>query len=1035
VALHAAKVRNSENCSKTRCNVEALLNLNVARARTHALPFRVIFEEARRCRPQRLYEAVAKMLSKTDPASLTRADVDALLLAALTAHEKAYDALEVNAERIVNGDPDAPRVVDGLLKACADADRPLKWILHAMDASALCLSGGGIRSASFGLGLMEALARFSCNGGTADGLLNRIDYLSTVSGGGYIGSWMMAWVYRRWAAASSETCKSSFQEVVLRLAGQSDVTGGDPEPQPVRHLRSYTSFLAPALGLTLDTFTLVAIVLRNLVVNWVMLLPVLFAVAALAQTSGYLLISMRDWLADGKSHDLFRMALGLIFAMAAFAAGEALPSHRLSRAKSGWRIVCGIAFRIMVPLGCWILAIFPARNCPSVRVLCGASCVLNLQQLYPALATALVGYGILSLYIWSAYRGRVDQMLAKGVSGPNFWRRKSTVGFLLMLAAAGAALLASVLLSLVQQEIFSSLLKPSAEWNWINTYVGRDGLFATFSVPLVVAVLMLTTVLFCAVIGLFEQEEDREWWARMGGALLQFSLAWVVVHGLLFFGPTVWHRFWVATGGLLLGFGGSLAGYSGATSAGTRPVKSAELGTVGKFLQKHNMVLPVVGGTAILLILLGAMTFAQRWNLELRGVLDCRLHWQWARDMHSHGWHAGLGSAVLLLVVCLALMVLANLAININLFSLHGMYRMRLMRAFLGASNVARRPDKFTNFDPNDTPLEIELPSEEGVPLHLICTTLNLVGTRKTAWMQRRAESFTFSPIVAGGWRVGYAPAGIYGGTRGVSLATALSISGAAFNPNMGYQSSPLLSLLMTFFNMRLGCWLPNPKRPTSKSGLGKSDAAFLSKSGPSFALKPLLQEALGQTNDTNRWIELTDGGHFENLALYEMVMRRCKFIIVSDAGADPKCEFEDLGNAIRKIQIDLGVPIVFPKGLKMKAGFEDSNRYCAVGRIEYQWADDPGPGQKTEDLVGCLIYIKPGLNGSEPIDVQQYAKVHSTFPHETTANQFFDEPQFESYRNLAFHEVTSIVNLAGAESSEGFTLDDFLKLARTYAQ
>ena len=192
------------------------------------------------------------------------------------------------------------------------------------------------------------------------------------------------------------------------------------------------------------------------------------------------------------------------------------------------------------------------------------------------------------------------------------------------------------------------------------------------------------------------------------------------------------------------------------------------------------------------------------------------------------------------------------------------MYRMRLMRTFLGASNVVRRPDPFTNFDPKDTPHEIDLPHDPGAPLHLINATLNLTGTKNTAWRQRRAECFTFSPVHAGSWRLGYVPASIYGGGRGVTLATAMSISGAAFNPNMGYQSSSLLSLLMTFFNLRLGFWLPNPGRVHSET--------FFHKGGPVFALKPILEEAFGRADDTSNWIELTDGGHFENLGLYEMI-------------------------------------------------------------------------------------------------------------------------------------------------------------------
>jgi hypothetical protein len=95
-----------------------------------------------------------------------------------------------------------------------------------------------------------------------------------------------------------------------------------------------------------------------------------------------------------------------------------------------------------------------------------------------------------------------------------------------------------------------------------------------------------------------------------------------------------------------------------------------------------------------------------------------------------------------------------------------------------------------------------------------------------------------------------------------------------------------------------------------------------------------------GMTDDTYRWIELTDGAHFENLGLYEMVLRRCHQIIVVDAGADPQCQFEDLGNALRKIEIDLGIPIRFNHGIKMKAGAKPDNCYCAVAEIDYACVD-----------------------------------------------------------------------------------------------
>ena len=140
----------------------------------------------------------------------------------------------------------------------------------------------------------------------------------------------------------------------------------------------------------------------------------------------------------------------------------------------------------------------------------------------------------------------------------------------------------------------------------------------------------------------------------------------------------------------------------------------------------------------------------------------------------------------------------------------------------------------------------------------------------------------------------------------GISLGTALTISGAAASPNMGYHSSPIVGLVMTLFNVRLGAWLGNPGRPAG-------DKTFDSE-GPRLSARSLMYEALGLTDSKKPYVYLTDGGHFENLGLYELVQRRCRLIVVSDASCDPDFEFEDLGNAIRKIRIDLGIEILMDR-------------------------------------------------------------------------------------------------------------------------
>jgi hypothetical protein len=998
-------------------------------AQPHALPFRVMFEEARRGRADKLLAGAEQALRREgDPGALGADEVEARLRTALRDQEHAYQRLATNDTSIAAGKGD-PSEIGNLLESCRIADKPLKEILHSLESNALCLSGGGIRSASFGLGVLEGLSAFSTTDNSTNGLMFQLGYLSTVSGGGYIGSWMTSWIYRRKMAGASSSCVQAYHDVIRALAGRRAVTAGDPEPQAVRHLRAYTSYLAPTLGLSLDAFTLAAIILRNLLVNWVMLVPVVFALIAAVKLSGFGLLASRTALLSSTvfQHRLVSSGVMLLLILAAFTAAAVLPSHYNVKLAHGWRQYCVTGFLVSVPLACWLLTISPVPTLPRE----GETFCAWFSAFWPKAMIALVGYGMLAASIWDAYRKRLsDTKAPKEQSG--FWRQPSVVLVLAGLAVILISALTSELLLLVQWLVFPHLMAGGGP-AWLGHFAYGDRLFLVFALPLILSCVLITTSLFCALLGLFEMEEDREWWVRAGGWLLRFCLAWIVAHGIAFYGEQLQHRLWAGAAGLGLGLLSSLAGYSSATAVGTPTAKTAELGKIGRFLQRHNLLLPALAGLAIALIGIGMVAAEEAIRKSLA------LHWL---NRHASSpasrhqlllQHQVLSAAALLLIFAL-FAVLINLAININLFSLHGMYRMRLMRAFLGASNLARQPDPFTNFDPKDTPHETDLPSEAGVPLHVINATLNLVGTKNTAWRQRKAESFTFSPIHCGAWRVAYAPTSIYGGARGATLATALSISGAAFNPNMGYQSSPLLSLLMTFFNLRLGVWLPNPKDPAPKLGMGERGAAFLSKSGPSFALKPLVAEALGLTDDNARWVELTDGGHFENLGLYEMVMRRCKYIIVSDAGADPHCQFEDLGNAIRKIRIDLGVPIVFRDGLRMEPGMKSSNAYCAVARIEYQWTDEVPKGSTPESLVGYLIYIKSSLTGREPADILQYAKTHATFPNETTGNQFFNESQFESYRHLGFHEINTIATLPETKAPTGFTLEHFMEAAKAHA-
>jgi hypothetical protein len=1002
----------------------------------HALPFRTIFSEYLPRRKGDLLRLIAEHMKSTPATTVSpeRSQEDELfnrLHLHLTLSENLYASLAKAKEEQpgttdtglpANGGLSLAERVSSLEKECFDADLPLKKILHELEGQALCFSGGGIRSASYCLGVLQGLARYSKgifqrseqeSPSRDTSLLPSLDYLSTVSGGGYIGSWWMAWVTRAGGT------KDAFRKTIHALAGRAESTSGDPEPRTIRHLRDYTSFLTPKLGLSLDTWTLLAIVLRNLIINWAMLVPVIVAVVALPQVLRYLLLDFAS-LANANWRPLLLCGAGLAYFFAALAASLRMPSRQAGRpykaeSSEPWPVT-GL-FLIPVIIAAFLLAILwftyvtPHSVAPSGGYRFSNTCFLYLFGI-GFISFAALGVFLLPTY-WRAARKDGDL----GVSidpRRTIWRGTEI---------AGAAALAGGL--------SAGALEASEVWSWNFLSTANEtlaqNLFVLLAMPWICFVLLVTLSIFLGLIGLFEPEEDREWWARAGGLVIAAILVWITAQAIAIYGYNFnqgMHSLILASfGSAFAGLG--LAGASSAvSSAGPRPVKASQLGALGKFLEKNHLLLPGLCAAALLVL-----------TLEIASLEE------WLRSL-LHGM-ANLDSSLIILCIAAAAAVLVNWFINVNIFSLHGMYRMRLMRAFLGASNTSRKPDHFTGFDALDNLAETDLPHTEGVPLHIINTTLNLVGTQELAWQQRKAESFTFSPLCCGAWRIGYGPTEIYGGSRGLTLATAVAISGAAFNPNMGYHSSPLVTLLMTLFNVRLGWWLPNPRcAETRKILSGGSDLSskgekFLHKNGPTFALEPLLREALGLTNDQYEWIELTDGAHFENLALYEMVLRRCHRIIVVDVGADPQCQFEDLGNALRKIEIDLGIPIHFQANMHMEAGSKPQNRYCAAARIDYRAVDASADWMAPD---GELIYIKAGLQGSEPPDIRQYAATHPTFPHQTTADQFFTEDQFESYRNLGSYVIEQIVenglsrqHQGNIPTRPGSDMESFFRVAGSY--
>lgn len=324
--------------------------------------------------------------------------------------------------------------------------------------------------------------------------------------------------------------------------------------------------------------------------------------------------------------------------------------------------------------------------------------------------------------------------------------------------------------------------------------------------------------------------------------------------------------------------------------------------------------------------------------------------------------------------VALVLLVL-SLYVNTNRISLHHFYRDRLSEAYV--FKRFRRPDN-TEFVASNEPLTLARlhAHPNGAPYQLINTTLNVPDSEDRYLRGRGADFFVFSKLYCGAESTGYRRTEKYdkGQTR---LATALAISGAAASPQMGTSTSAILTFVMTLLNVRLNRWMPNPSLESAR--------------GIIFWPYYFLKELLGKGKESDRLLNLSDGGHHENLGIYPLIKRGCCYIIASDVGADPRFAMEDLASLLRKVRIDLGVDIDMDvSGLRQQKETKYTPQHYAAGKIRYP-----------DGKEGVLIYIKSSLTGREPEDLLAYRRRNASFPDETTADQFFDEAQFESYRKL----------------------------------
>lgn len=804
------------------------------------------------------------------------------------------------------------------------------------DRFGIALSGGGLRSATFNLGLLQGL--------DSVGVLRHADYLSTVSGGGYVGGFLNAWRHRkRCAGATASSGKPP--EPFLPHRQEEAGLATEPEAPAIRHLREFGRFLMPRVGFfEVETWSAIVAILGGM-------LPALAAAAAVLATAwvGWLFLGGFLWggyLGGAGVAAGAVLALLLVFTLAlpiSFQFGPAQSpgqQQRAGLAALGGLALAGLLAWALGPITvitlcillfwewCW-WCVNPwshARGAPEVK----AFAVITL--------VAVVGVGAMSWLLGAGALG----WSSGGLSGD---------------AAADP---------LVGLAARSRVVAP-----WLVTAVG-----------------LLTARVLLLRFWPSKPRHEREALVVTGvlertiARLLAAAVVWMLLSLL-----------WAAADWLLRGRGVGVGGL-GLSTAGLLAALA--------WLRRWLLAPPSTSRLGNLLTrglrLAGRMAYGVAANVALAAVtVLVAVAVQAAVARGFPLWAVALVAAGI---------VGATLALfNPARLGLHELYRSRIARAFLGAAHATGGwPQARTSEEqPGDDVRLGELRKAAGRmwtaaerrPLHLVCCAANDLAGDAFATLSRGARSATVSPL-------GVAVANAAQRQDELPLSAALTASAAAFNSHMGSISmsfGPAVAFLMSALNLRLGRWVPNPARPAGGPSRWFPGAAFflelLGWSRVDATGGPLASQ-----------IHLSDGGHFENLALYELVRRHCRYLLVSDCGADPEVAFDDLGNAIRRIREDFGIEVELDV-TPLRPGADGVSRQHAVtGTVHY---DGPNGFDK-----GRVLFFKPTLTGDEPPDVQQYQTRNRAFPHESTVDQFYDEPQWESYRRLGEHCARAVMGRVG---------------------
>ncbi|WP_137933383.1 patatin-like phospholipase family protein [Mesorhizobium comanense] len=858
----------------------------------------------------------------------------------------------------------------------------------------VALSGGGIRSASFCLGALQALDQYA--------LTPRIDYLSTVSGGGYIGSAMVADMTRQ---ERRQARRGKDGQLVFPFASDDDVH----DNKLVGHIRDNSRFLAPR-GFR-DITLSIGILMRGWTVNFLLLLTLLLPLATF--------IILTNPTTDHLGHSI-------VLDVCNWLLGD-------NWGKAGW----GASLRSMIAnpfvLSRSALAVFAVW-------LVGWGLRRSYSDSY---ATARKGEHLEQDSLW-AKDGRTLLLVTAGlflievqpkiilwlieVTSPRFGHRQTTLETLKALITAAAAVVTAtaafrgILISWLQKALNSPKIGHQ-----IRGYLARAAFLALgLALPLLIYGFFLLITLWGIKLSPVTFHGFDVSWLLGRATGYAYGPAWLTANNHLLF--TI----------LILCMALFLAGRTFAVRYLADDLAPGRL-TSFFAAMKHDYSGSVVA--KVLLVLASSAVFAV------------------AARMAGGVWHPDQFTVLLnyLAITAIVITVAFNFTENAN--GLHRLYRDRLRWAFrLGGSEGmadialtelgAKAPYLLINGTLNvrrakqvaDPPRKSLIGSALGWVARKIAAAIRLSAwwggpdivlprrrqpQPKVAVGQaladpskrgRNAEFFLFSKHFVGSESTGYVTSAAMAKEEGqLDLAAAAAISGAAISSSMGRISLGLLGPTLALLNLRLGFWLPNPNRvglendPAAPGSIGTEEDPPR-RSWEDILRLYLLAEATGQLRSDSSRVYITDGGHIDNIGLYQLLKRKCKLIIVVDAEADAGMNFGAFTDVQRFARIDLGARISLDwrpvrdaalardvdRAKIIPAGSPLHLRHFAVGKILYE--NDP-----TE---GILLYVKASVTGDEPDYVLDYERRYPLFPNEPTSDQFFSEEQMEAYRALGFHAM-----------------------------